>query len=161
MRLFASLIMRMGELVTKSDLEAFHELCAYTLEHARHDPSFIHQHVVDAYAAQRADAASKRIGVAFALVGLYLRVERRQTGRQVQLAHMRLARERREWPQFELPEQRGALGAADVLAVPPGPDRDRAIDAWCASVWGAFAHCRAEVMALVERLDATPARPPD
>jgi hypothetical protein len=33
--------------------DAYHELCAYTLQ--RGDAAFIHQHVVDAFAAQRAD----------------------------------------------------------------------------------------------------------
>jgi hypothetical protein len=58
------------------------ELCGYTLTHG--DPAFIHQHVVDAFAAQQADGASKPIGVIFALVGLYLHVERQFSGRHVQ-----------------------------------------------------------------------------
>ena len=44
------------------------ELSAYTLTHG--DPDFIHQHVVDAFAAQHAAAKSSAIGVAFALIGL-------------------------------------------------------------------------------------------
>src|SRR5437762_13393080 len=55
----------------------FHELCYYTLSH--NDRSFIHQVVVDAYAAQTADETSKPIGVAFALLGLYLHHERGYT----------------------------------------------------------------------------------
>jgi len=99
-------------MVPEAERAAYHQLCAYTLEHARHDPSFIHQHVVDAFATQYADSSSKRIGVAFALAGLYLRVEQRRTGRQVQLTHMRMARERREWPAFALPRDRGAIPPA-------------------------------------------------
>ena len=49
---------------------AYHELCYYTLTLG--DPAFIHQHVVDAFAAQQADEQTKPIKVTFALVGLYL-----------------------------------------------------------------------------------------
>ncbi len=134
-----------------SEQDAYHELCAYTLAHALEDPSFIHQQVVDAYAAQRAAGESKPIAVTFALVGLYLHVERGFSGRQVQLAHMRLAREKRQWPTFLLPgaEARGSITALDVVAAAPGAARDRAIDAWCASVWQAFAEGRQKVVDIV------------
>jgi hypothetical protein len=56
-----------------ADLDAYHELCGYTLTHG--DAAFIHQHVVDAFAAQHADAHSKPIGITFALAGLYLHLE--------------------------------------------------------------------------------------
>jgi hypothetical protein len=36
------------------------------------DSAFVHQYVVDAWAAQHAENGSKPIGVAFALIGLYL-----------------------------------------------------------------------------------------
>src|SRR5438067_3221775 len=49
------------------------------------------QHVVDAYAAQTARASTKPITLAFALVGLYLHLEKNQTGKQVQRVHMLLA----------------------------------------------------------------------
>ena len=57
-----------------SEQDAYNDLCGYTLTHG--GATFIHQHVVDAFAAQRADEQSKPIGVTFALVGLYLHVER-------------------------------------------------------------------------------------
>ena len=66
------------------------ELSYYTLAHG--DPEFVHQHIVDAFAAQLATPNSKPIQVVFALIGLYLHQERGFTGRQVQLAHMRLER---------------------------------------------------------------------
>jgi hypothetical protein len=37
--------------------DAYAELCAYPLSSG--DPAFIHQHVVDAFAAQRASAAGR------------------------------------------------------------------------------------------------------
>ena len=133
---------------------AYDELASYTLTHG--DPAFIHQHVVDAFAAQHATATTKPITVAFALIGLYLHVERGFTGRQVQRAHMMLARRSRSWPIFPLPETRGTLTAAEVLAAPAGPARDRAISEWCASVWSAYAEIAPEVAALAREhgLDA-------
>ena len=86
----------------------------------------------------------------FALVGLYLRVEKRRTGRQVQLVHMKLAQRKRKWPTWPLPDERGTLTAADVIRAAPGPARDRAIDAWCASVWQAFRGHRDAVVQLLE-----------
>ncbi len=131
-----------------ADEDAFHELCGYTLTHG--DPAFIHQHVVDAFAAQRADEQTKPIKVTFALVGLYLHLEAGRSGRQVQRAHMDLARKSRQWPSFRLPSDRGTTTAADVLAVPAGPDRDRAIDDWCASVWAAYRDSHRAVAELLE-----------
>jgi hypothetical protein len=128
--------------------EAYHALCAYTLGHR--GPEFIHQHVVDAYAAQRADERSKPIGVAFALVGLYLLVEKNWTGRQVQRAHMQLARTKRTWPRLMLPAGRGRLTAADVMSVPAGSERDAVIYTWCRSVWAAYAHTGDVVAGLLE-----------
>ena len=130
-----------------SEREAYEELCAYTLSHG--DPRFIHQHVVDAFAAQHADENSKPIGLTFALVGLYLHVERRFTGRQVQRAHMTLARRKRSWPRFPLPADRGAITAVEVMAAAGGEARDRAISEWCAAVWQAFRESRPEVAALL------------
>lgn len=127
--------------------QAYHELSAYTLTHG--DPRFIHQHVVDAWAAQSAAPTGKPISVTFALAGLYLHVERGFSGRQVQLAHMRMARKKQTWPHFDLPDRRGEMTAMDVLAVAAGPERDAAIDAWCASVWGAFVPQRDVVVALL------------
>ncbi len=86
--------------------------------------------------------------MAFALIGLYLHVERGFTGRQVQRAHMMLARRSRSWPIFPLPETRCTLTAAEVLAAKAGPARDRAIDDWCTSVWSAYADAAPAVAAL-------------
>lgn len=116
--------------------EAYDELQAYTLSLG--DSAFIHQHVVDAWAAQHADEKTKPIGLTFALVGLCLHLDHRFSGRQVQRAHMALARRKRDWPHFPLPADRGSVTARDVVATPAGEARRDAIDAWCASVWDAF-----------------------
>jgi hypothetical protein len=130
-----------------SERDAYHEICAYTLTHG--DLAFIHQHVVDTFAAQQATDQSKPIGVTFALVGLYLHVERNFTGRQVQRAHMQLAR-RKQWPTFILPANRGRLTAVDVLAA---SDRDAAIYEWCRAVWEAFSINRQTIIDLLARND--------
>jgi hypothetical protein len=114
---------------------AYCELYVYSMGR----PGFILQHVADAFAVQTATAASKPIGVFFGLAGLYLRVERTFSGREVQKAHQALARTKREWPRIVLPPDRGAICVLDVLATPAGAERDLRIDDWCRSVWLAFA----------------------
>lgn len=137
-----------GELDEAAGEASYQELCAYTLAHR--DPAFIHQHVVDAYAAQRADHRSKAVGVAFALIGLYLHVERGVSGRDVQRVHVKLAARRRTWPTFALPSDRGEMTVADVMRAAPGPDRDAAIHQWCEVVWAAWKGSRARVIGLLE-----------
>ena len=127
--------------------DAYDELCAYTLTHG--DVTFIHQHVVDAWAAQHATPESKPIGVTFALAGLYLHVERQLTGRQVQLAHMRMAKQKRDWPPLILPEDRGTMTAIDVMRAPEGDERDKAIHEWAESVWGAYSVNRPTIVKLL------------
>src|SRR5258705_3747741 len=113
---------------------AYDEVYAYTMGR----PGFILQHVVDAFAVQTASGDNKPIGVVFGLVGLYLHVEKQFSGRQVQKAHMELGRRKREGPRLYLPEDRGRMTAADLLAASAGPRGDRAIDARCQSSWTAF-----------------------
>ncbi len=133
----------------ESDQDKFYELSYYTLAHA--DPSFIHQHIVDAFTAQRANEKTKPIAIAFALIGLYLHLEKGYSGRQVQLTHMKLAKHKKQWPTFPLPAARGRISVSDVLAVPPGPERDRTIHQWCASVWEAYKEAREQVVSLLRQ----------
>jgi hypothetical protein len=128
--------------------DLYHQLCVYTLSHR--DPAFIHQHVVDTFAAQAADAQTKPITLAFGLVGLFLHVERQFTGKQVQRVHMLLAGRRKQWPRFDPPENRGAISVADVIAAAPGPERDLMIDRWCESVWQTYAASRDRIMELLQ-----------
>lgn len=120
---------------TSAEEEAFHALCAYTM--SRGDAEFIHQHAVDAFAAQHADESTKPIKITFALVGLFLLNERQVSGKQVQRIHMQMGRQKHVWPTFDLPQDRGSIGVSDVLAASEGLERDAAIHAWCASVWRA------------------------
>ena len=129
--------------------EKFYELSYYTLAHP--DPAFIHQHIVDAFAAQNADQNTKPIAVAFALIGLCLYLEKNYTGKQVQLAHMALARRNRDWPKFDLPESRGEISVIDVLNEPAGPKRDAKIREWSASVWQAYSESHQKVLDLLSK----------
>ena len=62
---------------------------------------------------------------------------------------MNLANRRKQWPRFPLPDMRGEVGVADVLAAAPGLERDQAIDRWCASVWRAWSGSHRQVNELV------------
>jgi hypothetical protein len=115
----------------------FHELSFYTLGHPDKE-YFIHQHGVDAFQAQTADEETKLIGLVFALIGLYLFLEKGYTGKQVQQAHMKMAENKKSWPRLSLPASRGQITVADVLNTTPGPERDLMIKSWCASVWQAY-----------------------
>jgi len=123
------------------------ELMFYTLSHSD-KAYFIHQHVVDAYKAQTADENTKPIGVIFSLIGLYLYLEKNYTGRQVQLAHMKLAENKKPWPRIELPEDRGSITVTDVLKTQPGEERDLMIKKWCVSVWSAYERSHETIAAL-------------
>jgi len=125
------------------------ELTYYTLAHA--DPAFIHQHLVDAYAAQHLRQSKSTIGAAFALAGLYLAVEHGFSGRQVQKMHMLMASKSKHWPRFVPPADVGPLTVADVVAVQPGAGRDQELMRWCASVWAAWSPEQGRVKEMVDR----------
>jgi hypothetical protein len=124
---------------------AYDEVYLYTIGR----PGFILQHVVDAFAVQRVNDDSKPMGLVFGLVGLYLHVEKQFSGREVQRVHMELGRRKRGWPRVYVPEDRGSMTVADVLAASAGPERDAAIDNWCRSVWTAFGANRETIIALL------------
>jgi len=132
-----------------SEQEAYDELCAYTLSVG--DPEFIHQHVVDAYAAQHAESGDKPIKIVFALAGLYLLLEKKFTGREVQRVHMKMAKQKQQWPVFELPDNRGSITVSDVMEHPEGSLRNKAIHAWCASVWSAYIDSRPVIIDLLQK----------
>jgi hypothetical protein len=131
-----------------TDEELYSELAYYTLSHP--DPTFIHQHVVDAYAAQYASEKTKSIQLVFALVGLYLYVDKGFTGRQVQKAHMQLAKRRKKWEQPPFPRCRGTIAIGDVMTAPAGRQRDLLIREWCISVWNAWSEERDQIVTLVK-----------
>jgi hypothetical protein len=119
-----------------------------------------HQLAVDAYAAQHAprDAAAEAppISVAYALVGLHLALDRGVPGVQVRAAHQRLGRPDASWPPLPAPARTGTVTVFDVAAAgamvgsPAG--HARALRAWAADVWRAWAGQHAAVAALADRL---------
>jgi hypothetical protein len=141
-------------MISEQEQEAYDELAAYTL--MRGDATFIHQHVVDAVAVQYSDEQTKPIKLTFGLVGLYLHLEKQFSGRKVQLAHMQMGKKKHVWPEFDVPTDRGSMKPADVLAAPPGPERDKAIDAWCVSVWTPWQANRAILAELLDKHGITP-----
>ena len=126
------------------------ELSAYTL--GLGDPSFPHQYVVDAFTAQHAGPSVKPINTLFALVGLYLAVEKSFTGRQVQRVHMLLAARPREWPRLTPPVTPGAVSVWDVLQAEVAEDRMAAIKNWDKSVWDSWANERQRVLDIVKEV---------
>ena len=111
----------------------FSDLQCYTV--VKQDPEFIHQHAVDAYEAQHAGGPTRNITVAFGLIGLYLALEKGYTGRQVQLAHMRISKVRKDWPRPEPSDQPAFLTVMDVLYRETDEEKDAMIRNWMTSVW--------------------------
>lgn len=130
--------------------QLYGELSAYTL--SLRDVDFIHQLVVDTYAAQHAGANIKPIAITFALVGLYLTFEHNYTGKQVQKAHTLLAGTPKKWPQFGLPEEKASLTVLDVLKTPEN-ERNDMLREWGRAVWSIWESEHTKVAELVrERL---------
>lgn len=127
--------------------QLYGELTASTL--IQGDADFIHQLAVDAYAAQHVGAHARPIGVAFALIGLYLACERGYSGRHVQQMHMLLARRSKTWPRFMPPTHAGSVTVLDVVQAPPGKERDAMLWRWGQAVWDAWRQEHERVKALL------------
>jgi len=127
--------------------QLYDELSAYTL--SLQDADFPHQFAVDTYAAQHAGANVKPIGITFALVGLYLACEHNYTGRQVQKAHMLLARTPKQWPSFRPPAAKASLTVHDVLNTPEH-ERNDMLRAWAKAVWSIWESEHTKVAAFVQ-----------
>ena len=113
--------------------ELFSNLSCYTV--SKQDAEFIHQYAVDAYEAQHAGGKTRNITVAFGLIGLYLALEKGYTGKQVQQAHMQIAKIRKDWPRLEPPVRPAQLTVMDVLKAPDGIKKDAMIRQWMETVW--------------------------
>lgn len=111
-----------------------------------------HQRMVDAYAAQHPGADGPRITLAFALIGLFLAIERGWRGDEVRDAHQALARQHREWPRFESPTARGSLTVFDVALAGSVEAHAAAVEDWSAAVWSAWRPAHEAVATLVDRL---------
>lgn len=127
---------------------AYHQLCAYTL--SRRDPGFVHQFVVDCWALQHSTPETRPIGMVFPLVSLYLHLEHGYTGRQAQLAHMRLGNNRRTWPRMTPPAQPVHFSVNEILDLNSDAARDHAIDRWCELTWDAWKDSQGQIRELVQ-----------
>jgi hypothetical protein len=113
--------------------QLYDELSSFTL--SIRDNYFIHQLVVDTYAAQHSGLNVKPITTAFSLIGLYLTFERGYTGKEVQRAHMILGKAHRQWPLINPPKERASLTVLDVVRGLTGENYRERLDAWGKSVW--------------------------
>lgn len=111
----------------------FAELSGFTL--SLNDPDFIHQLAVDAYGAQHSGGETKNITTAFALIGLFLFFERGFTGRQVQLAHLRISKIRKDWPRFDPPSHQYPLTVMNILDARSDKTKIEILRKWAFSVW--------------------------
>jgi hypothetical protein len=119
-----------------------------------------HQLAVDAYAAQHpareGSGHTPPIGVAYALVGLHLALDRGLSGVQVRAAHQRMGKPDASWPRLPTPEHTGAVTVFDVAAagvmVNSAAGHAQAVGAWAAAVWQAWACQHVAVAALASRL---------
>ena len=88
-------------------VKLYGDLSAYNME--KQDITFIHQLVVDTYAAQHVGRTTKNIRTVYSLVGLYLVNEHEFTGRQVQQAHMKLSKHGIDWPNLAPPKNKHVI----------------------------------------------------
>jgi hypothetical protein len=124
--------------------EKYNELAFYTL--GLQDEYFIHQHVVDAFTTQHATHETKTISLIFALVGLYLYVERKYTGKEIQSFHTLMSDSKMDWPQLKLPAKHGEVTIEMVLKENEGDARNRMIEIWCSSIWKAYHELHVEII---------------
>ncbi len=130
--------------------QLFSDLSSYTV--SKRDAEFIHQHAVDAYEAQHAGDRTRNITVAFGLIGLYLALEKGFTGRQVQEAHMKLARTRKDWPRLDPPAIPAPITVLDVVQGRTDEERDQLIWKWMAAVWDSWSDRKDWVRAITDTL---------
>ncbi len=128
--------------------QLYSDLMCYTV--AKQDPEFIHQYAVDTYAAEHAGGSTRTITVVFGLIGLYLALEKGYTGRQVHLAHMKIAKKRKVWPRLEPPGQPAVLTVLDVLQARTDGEKDAMIREWMEAVWDSWGDRQEWVRAITD-----------
>lgn len=115
----------------------------YLLSYIPSVHAFIHWHAVDTFTAQNAHENTKPITITFA--GLYLMLEKNFTGKEVQNAHIKMAKPRKTWLEFNLPKHKGDITIEDVIITPPSSMLDDAIFKWCASIWDDYTESHGKV----------------
>ena len=128
--------------------ELMYQLTYYTL--SLQDSYFIHQLIVDAYAASHTVLQKKPITTAFGLAGLYLVNERGFTGKEVQKAHMAMAKKSKNWPQFSPPAEKPGLTVRDVVETLDA-EKPAMIKKWSKSVWETWKPEQEKVAVMVKK----------
>jgi hypothetical protein len=123
-------------------LDLYWEVSAYTLSLT--DKFFLHQYIVDAYAASHVDTHTKPMKIYFSLLGLYLALEKQYTGREVQLAHMQLGKEKKVWPPYKLPTHYATLTIKDIYET-HNAKKATIIYRWMREVWDLWGSTHDEV----------------
>src|SRR5512132_102686 len=138
--------------------QLYGEVQGFALRHLELVRDF-HQLIVDAYAAQHAPREVGElppISVVYALVGLHLALDRGISGIEVRAAHQRMGKPDPSWPRLPTPERTGAMTVFEVAAagamVGSVAGHAKAVRAWAAAVWQAWAAQHATVAALADRL---------
>ena len=106
---------------------------------------------VDTYAAQHSGDQTSALSLAFALIRLFLALERGASGLDVRTAHQKLARRNITWPRLERPLSVGSLtvqALADVASPQAYADQ---VQSWAADVWDAWGARHDEVAELVRQ----------
>lgn len=116
--------------------EKYNELSIYTL--SLNNKEFIHQHIVDAFTAQNADGNIKNITLFFAVIGLYLYIEKGFNGKEIQDLHTKIANSKKELPKLKIPKEKASITVSEVLEARPGIERNEKIKEWSRSVWKIF-----------------------
>jgi hypothetical protein len=135
--------------VSNAYCQLYGQLSVFTL--SLRDKDFIHQLIVDTYAAQHSGPKVKPIDTAFALIGIYLTFEKDYTGKQVQRTHMFLGKKRTAWPRFNLPQNKSTLTVLDVLQSQES-QYEAMIRKWGKSVWKMWQPEHENVREFVEQL---------
>jgi hypothetical protein len=128
----------------------YSDLSCYSV--SKQDAGFIHQHAADAYAAQHSRGKTRNISVAFGLIGLYLALEKGYTGKQVQQAHMQIARLRKAWPRLEPPVLSAGMTIKDVFQAETDAEKDAMIRRWMEAVWSSWEDRQVWVREMTEGL---------
>jgi Family of unknown function (DUF5946) len=113
-----------------------------------------HQLLVDTYTAQHVGPNAAAITGAFALVGLYLALERGWSGLEVRDAHQALANRYRDWPRFAgAARAQAAVTVEDLALAATTSQYAETLHRWARAVWASWRDEHGLVRALVgERL---------
>jgi hypothetical protein len=109
-----------------------------------------HQLTVDTYVAQHPGGHASDLGIAFALIGLHLSLDRGVGGEEIRGFHQRLANRGVGWPNLSPPADRGRVTVHDVASAGSVDEHARQVARWSASVWEAWGPSHETVAGWVE-----------